>query len=119
MKRSLPPMTGLLFDAGLPLLSYYGLRLAGASEWTALLGATLIAGARVGWVALRSRKITLFGALMVVVFGVGLVMAATIGDPRILLLRNSVSSALVGSAFLERHGAGFSFILCLLPHVDM
>lgn len=98
--RSLPAMLGLVWDAGLPTLTYYALRAAGASEWTALLSATLVAGARVAWVAIRSRRLTIFGALMVVVFGVGLTLAFVTGDPRLMLVKNSLSSAIIGSGFL-------------------
>src|SRR5688572_9180569 len=62
--RSLSAMLGLFWDAGLPMLAYYVLRAAGASEWTALLTATFVAGARVAWVAVRSRRVTWFGAMM-------------------------------------------------------
>ena len=93
-------LLGLVWDVGLPMVSFYGLRLAGASEWAALLTATLFAGARVGWVAWKSKRLTLFGALMMLVFGIGLAMAFVSGDPRILLAKNSVSSTVVGTAFL-------------------
>lgn len=93
-------MWGLLWDAGLPMVSYYALRAAGMSEWTALLSATLIAGARVAWVAVRSRRVTWFGALMVAVFAIGLTLAFVTGDPRLMLAKNSVSSAIVATGFL-------------------
>ncbi len=98
--RSLSAMLGLFWDAGLPMLAYYVLRLAGVSEWTALLAATFVAGARVAWVAVRSRRVTWFGAMMVLVFGIGLALAFITGDPRLMLAKNSVSSALIGSCFL-------------------
>lgn len=93
-------MLGLLWDAGLPMASYYALRAAGVSEWTALLCATLVAGTRVAWVAVKSKRVTWFGALMVAVFGIGLALAFLTGDPRLMLAKNSVSSAIVGVGFL-------------------
>jgi hypothetical protein len=93
-------MLGLLWDAGLPTAFYYVLRAAGASEWTALLGATVVAGARVAWVAVRTRRITWFGALMLLVFGIGLTLAFVTGDPRLMLAKNSLSSMIIGAAFL-------------------
>jgi hypothetical protein len=98
--RSLSAMLGLFWDAGLPMIAYYVLRVAGVSEWTALLTATFVAGARVTWVAVRSRRVTWFGAMMVLVFGIGLALAFITGDPRLILAKNSVSSALIGSCFL-------------------
>jgi hypothetical protein len=94
------PLLGLLWDAGIPVAGFYTLRLLGASDWVALLAATLFAGARVVWVAVRSRRITWFAAMMMLVFGVGLALAFVVGDPRLLLAKNSVTAALIGGAFL-------------------
>jgi hypothetical protein len=66
----------------------------------ALLAATLVAGGRVVWVAVRTRTITWFAALMMLVFGAGLGLAFLIGDPRLMLAKNSLSAALIGGAFL-------------------
>lgn len=93
-------MLGLLWDAGIPLVGFYTLHLLGASDWIALLTATLVAGGRVFWVALRSRRITWFAALMMLVFGVGLALAFVVGDPRLMLAKNSVGAALIGAVFL-------------------
>src|ERR1700704_2092578 len=65
------PLLGLLWDAGIPVLGFYALHLLGASDWMALLAATLFAGGRVFWVALRSRRITWFAPMMMLVFGGG------------------------------------------------
>ncbi|OBF57997.1 hypothetical protein A5787_23585 [Mycobacterium sp. 852002-50816_SCH5313054-b] len=94
------PLFGMFLDVGLPMISFYLLRLVGTSQWSALLAATAIAGARVGWVALRSRRVSWFAALMMSVYGLGLVLAVFTGDPRLLLANNSLSSVIVGVAFL-------------------
>ncbi|HEU0087489.1 MAG TPA: VC0807 family protein [Pseudonocardiaceae bacterium] len=97
---------GLFWDVGLSVVTYYALRLAGNSEWVALLGATLVAGLRIGWIAMRDRKLNPFATLMLVVFGLGLALAFISGDPRLLLLKHSVISGAVGIAFLVSIVAG-------------
>jgi hypothetical protein len=99
-KSSVRPLLGLLWDAGIPVLGFYTLQILGASDWAALLAATLFAGARVFWVALRTRRITWFAAMMMLVFGVGLALAFVVGDPRLMLAKNSVGGALIGASFL-------------------
>ena len=97
---SVRPLLGLLWDAGIPVLGFYALHLLGASDWVALLAATLFAGGRVFWVALRARRITWFAAMMMLVFGVGLALAFVVGDPRLMLANKSVGAALIGGLFL-------------------
>jgi hypothetical protein len=100
LKSSARPLLGLLWDAGIPVVGFYTLQILGASDWTALLAATLFAGGRVFWVALRSRRITWFAAMMMLVFGVGLALAFVVGDPRLMLAKNSVGASLIGGLFL-------------------
>ncbi|MGH3778675.1 MAG: VC0807 family protein [Pseudonocardiaceae bacterium] len=97
---------GLCWDVGLAVASYYGLRLAGASEWVALLGATLAAGLRIVWVALRDRKLNPFATVMLVIFGLGLTLVLISGDPRFLLLKHSIIDGAFGIAFLISIVAG-------------
>jgi hypothetical protein len=49
---------GLAWDVGLPVVTYYALHLFGVSDWVALLASTLVAAARIGWVAIRSARST-------------------------------------------------------------
>jgi hypothetical protein len=98
--------SGLAWDVGAPLVGYYALHLLGASDWVALLVATLAAGVRLVWVALRSRQVTWFAAVMLVVFGLGLALAFVGGDPRFLLLKDSFGTGLVGLVFLASVVAG-------------
>jgi hypothetical protein len=92
--------SGLLWDVGAPLVAYYALRLLGTSEWVALLVATLAAGVRLVWVAVRARQVTWFAAVMLAVFGLGLALAFVGGDARFLLVKDSFGTALVGLVFL-------------------
>lgn len=91
---------GLGWDVGLPLVAYYGLHLLGVGDWPALLAATVLAGLRIGWGALRDRRLNPFATVMLVVFGMGVLLALVSGDARFLLLKNSIVTAAVGLVFL-------------------
>lgn len=83
----------LLWDAGLPLAAYYGLRLAGQSEQLALLAGALLAAARIGWVAVLHRTFDGFAALLTAVLAVGLVLSFVSGDTRFILVKESFGTA--------------------------
>lgn len=53
---------GLSWEIGIVLIACYGLRIAGADEYVALLAATVIAGARVLFVAVRDRSFDQVGS---------------------------------------------------------
>jgi intracellular septation protein A len=99
-----PGMTAMIrsmvADLGLPVLTYYGLHAAGASDTAALLAGTMAAGARLVWVAIRSRALSHFSMVMGAVFGVGLLFTLLTGDPRFLLIKHSAMAAVIGSMFL-------------------
>lgn len=90
----------MLWDLGATLGVYYGLRLAGVPERTALLTATVVAAARLIWVALRRRQVTWFAAMLLTVFGVGLLLTFLSGDARFLLVKDSFVTAGVALVFL-------------------
>jgi hypothetical protein len=85
---------------GLPLIGYYTLHASGASDRAALLTATAAAGARLVWVAARTRHITWFASVMLAVFGIGAALTFTGGDARVLLLKDSATTAMIGVVFL-------------------
>ena len=91
---------GLGWDVGLPLVAYYGLHAVGVADLPALLAATAAAGVRTGWVAVRDRALNPFATLMLVVFGIGAVLSLVSGDPRVLLLKGSITTGAVALAFL-------------------
>src|SRR5690242_16384013 len=93
-------LRGMAWDVGLPLVAFYGLHLAGASDWVALLTASGAAAARLVWAAVRDRRLNPFAAVMLVVFGVGVALALIGGDPRFLLLKDSVTTAAIGLTFV-------------------
>jgi hypothetical protein len=91
---------GLAWDVALPLAAYYLLHLAGASDWVALLAGTVAAGIRILWVAARDRAWNAFATVMLVSFLVGLGLAFVSGNPRFLLLKDSVLTGTIGLCFL-------------------
>ena len=93
-------VAGLACDVGLPLIGYYTMHGFGASDRAALLTATAAAGVRLVWVAVRTRRITWFAAVMLAVFGAGTALTFTGGDPRMLLLKDSATTAMLGVVFL-------------------
>lgn len=95
-----PMLRGLGWDVGLPLVGYYGLHLLGVADWPALLVATGLAAVRILWVAVRERALNLFATVMLVVFGLGVLLALVSGDTRFLLLKNSIVTGTLGLVFL-------------------
>ena len=93
-------LRGLAWDVGLPLAAYYGLHALGVADWPALLAATAMAGLRIVWVAVRDRRLNAFATMMLVVFGIGLILSFVSGDARFLLLKDSITTAVVGLTFL-------------------
>ncbi|MFT4227221.1 VC0807 family protein [Micropruina sp.] len=94
------PLPGLLTDIGLPLVCYYALHFAGASDQLALLTAGVAAGLRLAWVAVRQRRLTWFAGMMLAVFGVGFALAFVGGDARWILLKDSAGTVTIGAMFL-------------------
>jgi uncharacterized membrane protein len=93
-------LIGMVWDLAASIGVYYGLRMAGVSERPALLAATLVAAGRLVWVAVRRRQVTWFAAVMLAVFGIGLLLTFIAGDARFLLLKESFVTAGVGIVFL-------------------
>jgi hypothetical protein len=93
-------MLGLVMDIGLPLLAYYTLHGFGATDWVALLAATVAAGLRLVAAAVWTRQVSWFAAIMLGVFGVSLALAFVGGSPRFLLLKDSFTTAVLGLVFL-------------------
>jgi hypothetical protein len=56
-------LRGFGWDVGLPVLGYYALHLAGVNDFVALLVASLLAAARIGWVAVRERELNPFATV--------------------------------------------------------
>jgi hypothetical protein len=95
-----PLIALLLWDAGLPLAAYYGLRLAGQSTTLALLAGAGVAALRITWVAVRHRKFDGFAALLTAVLAISLVLSFVTGDPKFILVKESFATAAAGLILL-------------------
>lgn len=114
---------GVALDVGLPVGTYYALHALGATDTTALLAGTVAAAVRVAVVAVRSRRLNAFAILMLAVYAVGLAATFIDGDPHMLLIKDSLGTAVVGVAFLVSLVVGHPMILESMkvvptPHSD-
>jgi hypothetical protein len=99
--RSLRPvLQTVLLDVAPPLLAYYGLRAAGASEYAALVSATVLSGLRVLYGVVGSRRLDPFAAYLLLTFGLSLTVGLAITDPRLILIGNTLVNGIVGLIFL-------------------
>ncbi|MFF3154032.1 VC0807 family protein [Streptomyces sp. NPDC057910] len=86
----------LFYDIGLSVMAYFAAELLGASTYVALLAGTLVAGARMLWVAVRQRRIDPFALFLLVLFGASLALSFTSGGARFILAKDSAQSAVAG-----------------------
>lgn len=111
-KSSASPLIALLlWDAGLPLVAYYGLRLAGHSEQVALLAGAGLAALRIVWVAVRHRSFDGFAALLAMVLAVGLVLSFVTGDPKFILVKESFGTAAAALVLLASCASKMPLVL--------
>ncbi|MBK1783545.1 VC0807 family protein [Prauserella cavernicola] len=99
-KGGSPLLALLLWDAGLPLAAYYGLRLAGQSEQVSLLAGAVFAAARLAWVGVRQRSFDGFAAMLAAVLAVGLVLSVVSGDARFVLVKESFGTGVAALVLL-------------------
>ena len=98
---------GSAWDIGLPVATYYALHLMGVADWPALLAATLVAGARVVWAAVRVHTANPLAIVMVIVLGAGMALSFVTLDARFLLVvRASITTAAMGIIFLVMTALG-------------
>ena len=93
-------MQTVLLDVAPPLVAYYGLRAAGASEYVALLSATVLSGLRVVYGVVRSRRLDPFAAYLLLTFGLSLAVGLTTTDPELILVGNTLVNGIGGLIFL-------------------
>lgn len=85
----------LVWDIALPLAMFYGLRVLGLDVWQALVAGVSLPAARLGVAALR-RRIEFAGVFSVSIMFVGTGIGLLTGDARLLLVRESYLTAVVG-----------------------
>lgn len=115
-RRSANPLLAVgLWDIGLPIIAYYGLRLAGAAEPLALIAAAGTALLRVVWTLARERRIDAFAGLMCLVFAVGLGLSYVTGDERLVLATKSVTTLAIAvvmiTSLIVRRPAAFGMAM--------
>lgn len=90
----------LFYDIGLSVIAYFVAGLFGAGNYLALLLATVVAGLRTLWVVLRQRRLDPFALFLLALFGAGLALSFTTGDPRFVLAKDAAGSFTAGLVFV-------------------
>ena len=93
-------LKSLLWDVGLSLAAYFVAHWLGASDYLALLAGSVVALARVLYVAARARRFDVFAAVMLGVFLIGLGLSFVTGDAKFLLVKESFGTGIAGLAFV-------------------
>jgi hypothetical protein len=93
-------MRGILLDVAPPLIAYYGLRAAGVSEYVALLTATVLAGIKVSYDAIRARRLDPFAGYLMLNFGLSLAVGLATSDARMLMAGNTLVGGIGALVFL-------------------
>ena len=96
----------VLFDVAPPLVGYYGLRALGASEYIALLTATVLSGLKVTYDAVRARRLDPFACYLLLTFGLSLAVAVITTDPKLILAGNTMVNGIGGLLFLGSCAVG-------------
>ncbi|MFI6777573.1 VC0807 family protein [Nocardia sp. NPDC050412] len=87
-------------DVAVPIGAYFLLTGLGYSDFTGLLAGTLFSGAVLLIETIRTRRLEPFAAIMLGVFAFGLIGSLISGDPRMMIVKDSAVTAIVGIAFL-------------------
>jgi uncharacterized membrane protein len=95
-----PLFQTVLLDVAPPLVAYYGLRAAGASEYVALVSATVLSGLRVVYGVARTRRLDPFAIYLLLTFGLSLAVGLVTTDPRMVLVGNTLVNGIGGLIFL-------------------
>ncbi|MGW1841878.1 VC0807 family protein [Streptomyces sp. NPDC001966] len=90
----------LLVDVAVPLASYYALKAAGLSTFAALAWSSVLPAVRTGWGVLRERRLNGLAALIVTVNVVSLLTSLMVGDPRLMVAKDSAVSSIIGLVIL-------------------
>ncbi|MEV5197729.1 VC0807 family protein [Streptomyces sp. NPDC053720] len=90
----------LLVDVGVPLASYYALKAAGLGTFAALAWSSVLPAVRTVWGVARKRRLNGLAALIVTVNVVSLLTSLAVGDPRLMLAKDSGVSSIIGLVIL-------------------
>lgn len=109
-RRALRPvLQTVLLDVAPPLVAYYGLRAAGASEYAALITATVLSGVRVVYGVVKTRRLDPFAIYLLLTFGLSLAVGLATTDPRMILVGNTLVNGIGGLLFLGSCVVGTPF----------
>ncbi|MEU1427549.1 VC0807 family protein [Nocardia sp. NPDC005746] len=86
-------------DILVPLAVYFALHAAGYSDFVALLAGALCSGAVVLVEAIRARRVDALAALILAGFVFGIASSLISGDVRMIIVRDSITTAVIGVAF--------------------
>ncbi|MEV6646367.1 VC0807 family protein [Amycolatopsis sp. NPDC051371] len=86
----------VVFEVIVPMALFYGLRIAGVSQWWALMAGVLVAAPYVLWTVARNRKIDLVALVTLSVLVLSVVLGLLSDDPRTLAIREGWTAALGG-----------------------
>ncbi|NIH96433.1 VC0807 family protein [Mycolicibacterium fluoranthenivorans] len=95
-----PVLRGMLLDFGPPLGAYYGLRAAGVSEYIALLSATVLAGIKVAYDAIKARRLDPFAGYLMLNFGLSLAVGLATSNARMLMVGDTLVGGIGALIFL-------------------
>lgn len=95
-----PLFQTILLDVAPPLVAYYGLRAAGASEYAALVSATVLSGVRVVYGVVKSRRLDPFAGYLLLTFGLSLAVGIATTDPKLILVGNTLVNGIGALIFL-------------------
>ncbi|WP_280394882.1 VC0807 family protein [Nocardia brasiliensis] len=87
-------------DIAVPVGAYFVMHRLGYSDFAGLLAGTVLSGAMVLVEAIRHRRLEVFPAILLSVFAFGLVTSLISGDPRMMIVKDSAGTLLIGLAFL-------------------
>lgn len=100
-------LVSLVLDVGVPLGSYYLLKGAfGMTAVAALAWSSVVPVLRTGWGLLRQREVNGLPLLVLLVNLVGLLLGFETGDARLMLVKDSAISSVVGIVLLASVVAG-------------
>ncbi|WP_231514551.1 VC0807 family protein [Mycobacterium sp. URHB0044] len=95
-----PFLRMMLVDIAPPLIVYYGLRELGISEYLALLNATVLAGLKVAYDAVKARRLDPFAAYLMLNFGLSLAVGLATSDARMLMVGETFVGGIGALIFL-------------------
>jgi hypothetical protein len=99
-KRSRGQIIGILIDAVAPITIYYSLHGAGVGDVLALTLGALVPGVHGTLKIIKTRQIDNMAAFVVTLMAFSILAAVVSGDPRSLLAKNGVTTAIAGIWFL-------------------